>query len=64
MATFVSVATLVGGIGLFLLAVKLITDGLRVAAGETLRPVSSPAVRPTPARSTPGPNGRRMPARP
>lgn len=37
MTTFESAATLLGGIGLFLLAVKLITDGLRVAAGEALR---------------------------
>jgi len=30
---------LVGGIGLFLLAMKMITDGLRLAAGDTLRAI-------------------------
>ena len=31
--------TLVGGIGLFLLAMKLITDGLRLAVGDALRDI-------------------------
>ena len=32
-------ATLLGGLGLFLLAVGMITDGLKLAAGDTLRDV-------------------------
>lgn len=32
-------ATLLGGLGLFLLAVNMITDGLKLAAGDTLRDI-------------------------
>jgi phosphate:Na+ symporter len=31
--------TLAGGVGLFLLAMKMITDGLRLAAGDALRDI-------------------------
>lgn len=32
-------ATLLGGLGLFLLAVNMITDGLKLAAGDALRDI-------------------------
>lgn len=41
--------TLVGGIGLFLLAMKMITDGLRLAAGDALRDILGDSTR-SPAR--------------
>lgn len=37
--------TFVGGIGLFLLGMRLMTDGLKVAAGETLRAILASATR-------------------
>jgi len=35
----VVIGTLLGGLGLFLLAVSMITDGLKLAAGEALRDI-------------------------
>ncbi|MCW9023669.1 MAG: Na/Pi symporter [Gammaproteobacteria bacterium] len=37
--SFILIGMLVGGLGLFLLAVNMITDGLRLAAGHTLRDI-------------------------
>ncbi|GAB4358936.1 MAG: hypothetical protein Kow006_27710 [Gammaproteobacteria bacterium] len=36
-STLITFGTLIGGLGLFLLAVRMITDGLRMAAGSALR---------------------------
>ncbi len=36
-STLLTIGTLLGGLGLFLLAVRMITDGLRMAAGSALR---------------------------
>lgn len=40
-----SIFTFIGGIGLFLLGMRLMTDGLRSAAGETLRDILGAATR-------------------
>lgn len=40
-----TVLTFIGGIGLFLLGMRLMTDGLRVAAGDTLRSILTTATR-------------------
>lgn len=33
------IGTFIGGLGLFLLAISMITDGLKLAAGDTLRDI-------------------------
>jgi len=40
-----TVLTFIGGIGLFLLGMRLMTDGLKVAAGDTLRSILTTATR-------------------
>mgnify|MGYP003631916610 CR=1 FL=1 len=35
--SYTVIATLLGGLGLFLLAMELMTDGLTLAAGKSLR---------------------------
>ena len=39
--SFIMIGMLAGGLGLFLLAVNMITDGLRLAAGQALRKLLS-----------------------
>jgi len=39
--TFTSIGTLIGGLGLFLLGMTLMTDGLKLAAGDALRRILS-----------------------
>jgi phosphate:Na+ symporter len=39
------IGTFIGGLGLFLLAVSMITDGLKLAAGDTLRAIRSGTIR-------------------
>ena len=36
------IGSLLGGLGLFLLAVTMITDGLKLAAGDALRDILDP----------------------
>ncbi len=43
--TLAAVLTFFGGIGLFLLGMRLMSDGLKVAAGETLRQILAAATR-------------------
>lgn len=40
-----TILTFIGGIGLFLLGMRLMTDGLKVAAGDTLRSILTAATR-------------------
>lgn len=40
-----TILTFIGGIGLFLLGMRLMTDGLKVAAGDTLRSILTTATR-------------------
>lgn len=39
MISFASIGQLIGGVGLFLLGMMLMTDGLKVAAGRTLKQI-------------------------
>ncbi|HBX38428.1 MAG TPA: MFS transporter, partial [Pseudohongiella sp.] len=45
----VTLGTLLGGLGIFLLAVSMITDGLKLAAGRALRDILARSTR-TPVR--------------